>query len=307
MDKRFIGSNIAIAAGVIAIIAGLASPSSVLFSGIVILLGALAYQSAKRRKLGIKGSFGKVAEYVILGLMLLILILQKDYWNQAYTDPIPYLIAPLLALIAYLIAVGSEKSRFVPYVVFAATILVGFLTNTAIYNSGNNYPASYQPVSPTESATQPQPTQQQASAPTQSNSNAVDLLAMKQKCSQDGQRYFQNTILSQYTPGSEVIQLDAQAGITNVVVEQFPTFAYNQAMNTCLIDYTTDETIAGHSGNSYSKMIEDIYTNKGVTSITVLPDGTVLGYVGETQQIFDANEQNLMVNGQECVGGNGNC
>jgi hypothetical protein len=59
MDRRFIGSNIALACGIFLLFSIFAPPDKNpqaidgFFTGIFMIIGSLAYKSAKKRKLGI--------------------------------------------------------------------------------------------------------------------------------------------------------------------------------------------------------------------------------------------------------------
>ena len=188
-------------------------------------------------------------------------------------------------------------------------ILLGAMID--ILSSQNNAPVAYQPSTTqaqSDFRTQPSP------VPVVANQDTGNTLAMKQQCSTDGQKYFQSEILPNYTAQALNQEMAGYVisdyELKNTIIPGV-SFAYNQAMNTCLIDFTVDETYYDYKGlvNSvgYWTQINDIYSNKAITDIGVYPDGSIGGYVGETQAIFDANEQNLMVNGEECNGGNGNC
>jgi hypothetical protein len=72
----------------------------------VIILGSLAYKSRKKRLLGlapssrVRGALEIAALVVICALILL----QRNFANQLYTDPVPNLIIPLWVLLAYALA-----------------------------------------------------------------------------------------------------------------------------------------------------------------------------------------------------------
>lgn len=116
MDKRFLGSSVALVIGSIAIIAGLSSPSSTMFVGTSAIISALAYRSAKKRNLGLvqSSSARKAIEIAGLGFMILLLITQKNYSDLLYVDPVPYLIVPLWGLIAYFVMFfkSNPKNNF---------------------------------------------------------------------------------------------------------------------------------------------------------------------------------------------------
>jgi len=105
--KKYLGSTIALVFGALSVIAGLAKPSSALTAGIIIILGALAYRSAKKRKLGeVKDSLmRKVLEVSAIFIIIVAILLQNNAANYILTDPVPNLIIPLWAIIAYLVIV----------------------------------------------------------------------------------------------------------------------------------------------------------------------------------------------------------
>ena len=101
-----IGSNIAIVVGILLIVAGLSQlKASSANAGLIMLIGAFAYRSAKKRYLGeVKNtSPRKVVELIGMLIIVLLIVLQKDLIDLLATDPVPNLIVPLWALIAYII------------------------------------------------------------------------------------------------------------------------------------------------------------------------------------------------------------
>ena len=116
--KKHIGSTIALGFGVLSCISGLAnmakeSGHGVLFwGGIIAILGALAYRSAKKRKLGeIKSSSLRKASEVFAFVIIGIVLLQKNFPDNVIDNPVPNLITPLWAIIAYMIiALKKEKA-----------------------------------------------------------------------------------------------------------------------------------------------------------------------------------------------------
>lgn len=103
--KKHIGSCVAIVIGMLGILAGLAKPGAILFAGIVIILGAFAYRSAKKRKLGeVQSSLlRKIVEAVAIITAMSVVLLQNNLIQAIESDPVPNLIIPLWALIAYII------------------------------------------------------------------------------------------------------------------------------------------------------------------------------------------------------------
>ena len=110
-DKRFLGSTLAIVLGILAV---LSFPAAVQdessgtggVAGLIMILGAVAYRSRKRRLLGLLPATlaRKIREALALVAILLGVGLQRDLGALLAADPVPNLIAPLWALIAYFCA-----------------------------------------------------------------------------------------------------------------------------------------------------------------------------------------------------------
>ena len=82
--------------------------------GIIIIFGALAYRSAKKRKLGEirASSLRKALEVCAIVIIIAAVLLQKNLPNNIIDDPIPNLIIPLWAIIAYMvIALKNQKNK----------------------------------------------------------------------------------------------------------------------------------------------------------------------------------------------------
>lgn len=102
--KKHIGSTIALILGLLSFASGVnPGNTSGLVAGPVIILGALAYRSAKKRKLGEvnNSTLRKVLEALALIMIIAAILLQRDLKNLIATDPVPNLIIPLWAIIAY--------------------------------------------------------------------------------------------------------------------------------------------------------------------------------------------------------------
>jgi hypothetical protein len=108
--RRHLGSSITLVLGCLGLIGGLASlarpqpnlaPS---IGALIMILGALAYRSAKKRKLGeTKTTLTRQAlELTLLLLICLIVLAQNNLMYLINTDPVPNLIIPLWAILAYL-------------------------------------------------------------------------------------------------------------------------------------------------------------------------------------------------------------
>ncbi len=111
--KRHIGSAIALILGFISFASSVANPSnpSGLIAGSVIILGALAYRSAKKQKLGeVKTTLlRKWLEASALVTIAAAVLLQNDLKNHIANDPVPNVIIPLWAIIAYIVIVLKTK------------------------------------------------------------------------------------------------------------------------------------------------------------------------------------------------------
>ena len=115
--KKHIGSTIALGFGVLSIISGLANTAKesggvvLHFGGIIIILGALAYRSAKKRKLGeVKSSSLRKASEGCAMVCIITPLLQKDFPDNVINSPITILIIPLWAIIAYIV-ISLKKQK----------------------------------------------------------------------------------------------------------------------------------------------------------------------------------------------------
>lgn len=119
--KKHLGSTIALILGFLLFAGSVANPSnpSGLIAGPVIILGALAYRSAKKRNLGVvrNTALRKGLELLALIMIAAATLLQNDLKNLIATDPVPNLIIPLWAIIAYIVIASkarqSEKNAVV--------------------------------------------------------------------------------------------------------------------------------------------------------------------------------------------------
>ena len=119
--KKHIGSTIALILGFLSFAGSVANPSNLsgLIAGPVIILGALAYRSAKKRKLGEvrNTALRKGLELLALIMIAAAILLQNDLKNLIAADPVPNLIIPLWAIIAYVVIASkarqSEKNAVV--------------------------------------------------------------------------------------------------------------------------------------------------------------------------------------------------
>ena len=114
--RRHLGSSIALALGCLVLFAGLglfSDPNkykegfNLLKLGGVMTLGALAYRSAKQRKFGEVKFAGMrvVLEIAALGVICIIILAQSRLKYEIATEPTTNLVAPLWAIVAYLVAI----------------------------------------------------------------------------------------------------------------------------------------------------------------------------------------------------------
>jgi hypothetical protein len=101
--KKHIGSTVALVLGMLMVVSGLVNPGQILTAGVITLLGAFAYRSAKKRKLGDveNTKFRKFVELALMFLIILMVTLQNDLKHQIATDPFPTAVIPLWTFIAY--------------------------------------------------------------------------------------------------------------------------------------------------------------------------------------------------------------
>lgn len=121
--KRHLGSTLALIAGGLALASGLSrvvtTPnannfepgSSMLQAGAVMILGAIAYRSAKKRRNGEAKSTPtrQFLEIVSLVLICLVILMQNNLKYLIATDPVPNALIPIWAILAYLIIVTLPK------------------------------------------------------------------------------------------------------------------------------------------------------------------------------------------------------
>jgi hypothetical protein len=108
--KKYIGSTMSLILGILYFLSALIKPNSGLIAGPVMILGALAYMSAKSRRLKSKPStFKHVLEIAAICIIIAMCLLQKNLSHLITTDPVPNLIIPLWAIIAYLTIAIKKK------------------------------------------------------------------------------------------------------------------------------------------------------------------------------------------------------
>ena len=112
--KKHLGSTIAIIIGVLSLVSGLANPGSLLVAGPIIILGALAYRSAKKRWLGEaqQSLLRKSLEATAMVAIVAAVLLHNNLAALIVSDTVPNLIIPLWAVSAYSI-IAFKKRRTV--------------------------------------------------------------------------------------------------------------------------------------------------------------------------------------------------
>jgi hypothetical protein len=113
-----IGSTVALVIGYLALAAGLATVgsgkyannsfepgSSTIQAGIVIILGAHAYRSAKKRRIGqVADTWLRVSfEIAALVVACLVIVMQNHLDYLIATDPVPHFVIPVWLLVAYVV------------------------------------------------------------------------------------------------------------------------------------------------------------------------------------------------------------
>jgi len=110
--KKNAGSTIALIFGWLYFVSGLVNLNPGFVIGPVIILGALAYRSAKKRNLNIvKNSwYRKTMEIFAIVIAMAAVLLQNDYLHLMITDPAPNFVIPLWVLITYVYAVLKNSN-----------------------------------------------------------------------------------------------------------------------------------------------------------------------------------------------------
>jgi hypothetical protein len=124
---RHLGSTLALVAGSLALLSGLnrvvanmenansnsfEPGNSMLQAGVVMILGALSYRSAKKRRIGDAKSTltRQFLEIASLVLILLVILMQNNLKYLISTDPVPNAVIPIWAIVAYLVIVGMPEN-----------------------------------------------------------------------------------------------------------------------------------------------------------------------------------------------------
>lgn len=110
--KKHLGSTCALIIGVLSMASGIAKPGSLLISGLIITLGALAYRSAKKRWLSeaTQSLLRKSLEAIGIIAIVAVVLLQNNLKALIASEPISNLVIPLWAITAYLV-VAFKKSK----------------------------------------------------------------------------------------------------------------------------------------------------------------------------------------------------
>jgi len=121
--EKHYGSTIGIICGVISLlafcnVAGKDIPPTIDFLelGFIIIFGALAYRSAKKRKLNKADNpkLSLVLEIIAIVLVISLVGSHRNILDKMEKQPVVYLIAPLWVIIAYLIISFSSGSNEKP-------------------------------------------------------------------------------------------------------------------------------------------------------------------------------------------------
>lgn len=111
------GSTVAIAFGFLALVAGwMKLESSMLVAGPVMILGGMAYRSAKNRWLGeVEETAGRIAaELLAVVSILALVLLQNGIKQRAVENPFPNVIIPLWVIVAYLVVAFRRPQETMP-------------------------------------------------------------------------------------------------------------------------------------------------------------------------------------------------
>lgn len=108
MKAKFLGSTVALILGALSFAGSIAQAArgdhgANPLGGTVIIIGALAYRSFKRRRLALVAStiWRQVIELLALALIVFLVVLQNDLKTRVANDPVPNVLLPLWVFIAY--------------------------------------------------------------------------------------------------------------------------------------------------------------------------------------------------------------
>lgn len=112
--SKFLGSNIAIILGILLVGVG-ANPGAIdtSIAGIVVILGALAYQSAKKRKLGLvkNTTLRKIVEAITIIITFFIIFLKSNVWELMYYNPVSNILIPIWVWGAYFTIIFFKRKK----------------------------------------------------------------------------------------------------------------------------------------------------------------------------------------------------
>ena len=112
INKKFIGSTIILAVDVLMMVGGLTNPSPTTtlddsLPGLCIILGVLAYSSAKQRKLKLvkNTTWRKLLEFLAMVLIVVLVLLGPNIPQLIQDGDITNLVIMVWAIVAYLFAI----------------------------------------------------------------------------------------------------------------------------------------------------------------------------------------------------------
>ena len=111
--KNSLGSSLAILAGLALIMGGIGQPGNSLVAGPVMIIGALAYRSARERQNNPATDTTLRHSIELLGISLIVfsVIMSNNLQRRAIEDPVPILIVPAWAIITYIVAVLKPRNQ----------------------------------------------------------------------------------------------------------------------------------------------------------------------------------------------------
>lgn len=114
MRREFLGSTLALIFGVLYFISSLTNNGAGLIAGPAIILGSIAYRSAKKRNLNQtkRHKTRIIIESILILIVIAIYGLHNDLLVYVQSDPVPYFIIPLWIAITYIyIATKNVKKQ----------------------------------------------------------------------------------------------------------------------------------------------------------------------------------------------------
>jgi hypothetical protein len=116
--RRHLGSTLAFLIGCLAIIGGLSvlaerGGAGTLIAGFVMVLGSMAYRSAKKRWLGeAKATMTRqVLELIAVALICAAILSQNNLMHVIATDPVPNVVIPVWAIMAYIVIALMPREK----------------------------------------------------------------------------------------------------------------------------------------------------------------------------------------------------